>query len=63
MRNILLCTLMAVLLVGCSPKEMGNPKSVSLKSTGIENLHEAKAAATYIGNGIASKSSSGTSSL
>jgi hypothetical protein len=63
MRNILLCTLMAVLLVGCSPKEMGNPKSVSLKSTGIENLHEAKAAATYRGNGIASKSSSGTSSL
>jgi hypothetical protein len=54
---------MAVLLVGCSPKEMGNPKSVSLKSTGIENLHEAKAAATYRGNGIASKSSSGTSSL
>ena len=63
MRNILLCTLMAVVLVGCSPQKMGNPKSVSLKSTGIENLHEAKAAATYRGNGIASKSSSGTSSL
>lgn len=48
---------MVVLLVGCSQKVIHVPNGFSVNMTGIENLSEAKAAATYNGNGIATKSS------
>lgn len=48
---------MALLLVGCSQKVIHVPNGFSVNMTGIENLSEAKAAATYNGNGIAAKSS------